>query len=521
MKTSRICMWIFVLVSLLSQIIPTTYAQYGDGNMFRGDPTHKGVATGTMADDFALLWKYDTDHPVTSSPVVWEGVVYIGVREYIQGFNTMTGELEFSYETNNEMSSTPTIWDGYLYALLEDGELVCIELEDDRQWTFQTGGYGETSSPTVYAGYVYFGSTTNKVYCLDVETGTLIWEFTTGDKVYSSPAVLGQHVYIGSTDGNVYCIDATNGVLVWEYATGGPVYSSPSVVLSSGRVYVGSRSDKLFCLDADTGDLVWQYSTLGDVDSSPSVSLGNVFVGGGSIVYCVRADDGVLIWSESVGLIGLSSPTVIDGKVFISANSGKVVSLDEDTGSKLWEDRTPYYDAVTGAAVGDGLIFVGSDDNYVYAFCDATKLDVFSMFYELAESARVDTDYLRSRIWDLQVEINALEAENLLLRADFEELANSIPEASSTPLVAMKRGRWGGISYSVFDKGEWGEWVVLPGRSRITPSGSVIDGILHITVVKYDYQYYYGSVDLGSGVFSGWNQMNLAYRWPKNRINLP
>jgi outer membrane protein assembly factor BamB len=519
MKTRRIWMWIFVIISLLSQIIPTSHALYENGNMFRGDPSHKGTATGTMADEFALLWKYDTDHPVTSSPVVWDGVMYIGVYEYIQGFNTMTGELEFSYETNNVMSSTPTIWDGYLYALLEDGELVCVELEDDTQWTFQTDSYGETSSPTVYAGYVYFGSTNNKIYCLDADMGTLIWEFTTGDKVYSSPAVLGQYVYIGSTDGNVYCIDATNGDLVWEYATGGPVYSSPSVVLSSGRVYVGSRSNKLFCLDTDTGNLIWQYTTIGDVDSSPSISERKVYVGGGSYVYCINADDGVLIWDESVSTVGLSSPTVIDGKVIISANR-KIFSLDKNTGSKLWEDSTAY-DPVTGAAVGDGLVFVGSDDNYVYAFCDVSKLDLFRMFYELAESARVNSDYLRSRIGDLQIEINALEAENLLLRADLNELADSIPVLSSTPVVALKRGRWGHISYSVFGKSEWGEWVALPGRSRITPSGSVIDGILHITVVKYDYQYHYGSVDLDSGEFSGWNQMNLAYRWPKNRINLP
>jgi outer membrane protein assembly factor BamB len=513
-------MWIFVIISLLSQIIPTSYALYENGNMFRGDPNHKGIAIGTMADEFALLWKYDSDQPVTSSPVVWDGVVYIGVDEYLQGFNTRTGDLEFSYESDREMSSSPTIWDGYLYALFDDGDLICFDLEDDRQWTFRTGGYyGEISSPTVYAGSVYFGSTNNKVYCLDAETGTLIWEFITGDKVYSSPAVWGQYVYIGSTDGNVYCIDATNGALVWEYTTGGPVYSSPSVDLVYRRVYVGSRSNKLFCLDTDTGDLIWQYTTTGDVDSSPSVSNRKVFVGGGSNVYCINADDGELIWVESVGTMGLSSPTVIDGKVFISANMN-VVSLDADTGTKIWEDRTAD-GTVTGAGVGDGMVFVGSDDNYVYAFCDASKLDLFRVFYELAESARVDSDYLRSRIWDLQVEINALEAENLLLRADFEELADSIPESSFTPLVAMKRGRWGGISYSFFDKGEWGEWVVLPGRSRITPSGSVIDGILHITVVKYDYQYYYGSVDLGSGVFSGWNQMNLAYRWPKNRINLP
>jgi outer membrane protein assembly factor BamB len=518
-------MWTFVIISLLSQIIPATYALYENGNMFRGDPSHKGTLTETIPDELALLWKYDTQNPVTSSPVVWDGVVYIGVDEYIRGFNTYTGEIEFSYDTNNRMLSAPAIVDGNLYALLENGKFVCIEIEDqDDLWYFYSYGYGSSSSPTVSSGYVYFGSANNNVYCFDATTGDQIWEFTTGDEVHSSPAVVGQYVYIGSNDGNVYCIDATTGVIVWEYATGGPVYSSPAVV--AGEVYVGSRSDKLFCLDAISGDLIWEYSTLGDVDSSPSVTGGKVYVGSGSHFYCVSASDGVLVWDEYIGPIGFSSPTVIQGSVFIGA-SGSVLALNRVTGSELWKGSEPWGD-VTSPAIGDNMVFAGSDDNFVYAYCDASKLDLYRLFNVLAESARSDADYLSSRISDLQVEINAqeveinaLEAENLLLRADFEELADSIPEASSTPLVALKRGRWGDISYSVFGKGEWGEWVVLPGRSRITPSGSVIDGILHITVVKYDYQYYYGSVDLGSGVFSGWNQMNLAYRWPKNRINLP
>lgn len=174
--------WILVfLVSLfLIQFYGATNSNVGansnsdDWPMFRHDPAHSGYSSSAAPMTNQTLWSFKTDAIVDSSPVVADGVVYIGSTD----FN--------------------------LYSLNATNGV--------KIWSFPTGSYPSylISSPAVAGGVVFIGSRDGSVYALNAATGDKIWSYQTGGDVDSSPAVAGGVVYVGSNDGNVYAFGVSH-----------------------------------------------------------------------------------------------------------------------------------------------------------------------------------------------------------------------------------------------------------------------------------------------------------------------
>jgi outer membrane protein assembly factor BamB len=173
----------------------------------------------------------------------------------------------------------------------------------------------------------------------------------------------------------------------------------------------------LFAVDATTGKEKWHFKTLGNPDfpegaiqSTPAVADGLVYFGSrDSFMYAVHASDGTLCWKFShKGSWVITPPTVADGLVYVGSSDGRFVqSLDAKTGEERghealsgnvfgavaisgrfavstdWDGGVIWRDAKTGKDRGmivlegrinsspvlhNGLLYVGCDDDYIYAF---------------------------------------------------------------------------------------------------------------------------------------------------------
>ena len=223
--------------------------------MFLCDPVHSGVhAADALGIKLAPRWRFRTNQLNRSTPVVMDGVVYVG--------------------SNN----------GRFYAL--------DAASGKPRWAFAAAG-PVNSSATVRAGVVYFADD-HAVYALDARTGAKRWRARFGPDVahpghdwdffQSSPTVAGGRLYVGSGDGNLYAFDAATGATAWTFATKGRVRSTPAV--AGGTVYVGSFDGNLYAISAESGTLRWHFKTkgnadfpIGEVQSSPSVDGTTVFFG--------------------------------------------------------------------------------------------------------------------------------------------------------------------------------------------------------------------------------------------------
>jgi outer membrane protein assembly factor BamB len=348
--------------------------------MFRHDVVHSGFSTSTDPVDGQVLWSYQTQYFISSSPAVSHGRVYVGSWDRnVYCFAMDTGALLWNYSTGDEVTSSPAVSDGKVYVCSQDSKLYCLDaVHGTLIWSFKTGYLAE-SSPTVTDGRVYFGSSDGCLYCLNAEDGTLLWAYQTGNVVLSSPAVVNSRVYFGISNGAFLCLDAITGGVVWSRPMQEGTISSPAV--DAGKVYFGSNDLNVYCLDASDGSLIWNYTALSEVHSSPAIAYGNLYVGTNlEGILCLNKDTGAFVWSRQVNTGMEASPAVADGKVYFGADpccgfSEIFYCLDAFGGAVLWTyDFNTLFHMKSSAAVAAGKVFVGSGDGRVFAFGDVEFL---------------------------------------------------------------------------------------------------------------------------------------------------
>ncbi|HET7041733.1 MAG TPA: PQQ-binding-like beta-propeller repeat protein [Gemmatimonadales bacterium] len=183
---------------------------------------------------------------------------------------------------------------------------------------------------------------------------TVVWKYKTAGRVISSPLVVGDAVYVGSTDGDLYALARSDGTLRWKFETEGPVNSSPAYV--NGIVIVASVDGKVFGVDATTGARRWSFATQGERRfTAPGIH--------GAIPRTERMPDPFDVF--------LSSPTVVDGVVYLGSGDQHVYALDAVTGALKWSFATG--DVIHASpAVVDGVVYIGSWDRNLYALDAAT-----------------------------------------------------------------------------------------------------------------------------------------------------
>jgi outer membrane protein assembly factor BamB len=338
--------------------------------MFHHDLTHSGYSTSVAPSTSNVVWKYQTEIIILSSPVVAEGNVYIGSNHTYYCLNALTGEKIWGCVTDGWAEGNPAVENGKIYLVSRNqygvNKIFCLDADTGQyQWNY-TDCYWPFN-PVVYNGMVYFGSLDGYVRCLNALDGTLIWSFSTNSVgVSNAPAISAGKVYFGAENGRMYCVNASNGVQVWNYTTNGKIMECASI--ADGKVYFGSCDYKIYCLNAENGQSVWNYTTNYYVDSTPAIAYGKIFIGSRDCnLYCLDAGTGQYVWTYAANDEVDSSPAVADGKVYVGSDDGRMYCLNAETGTKLWDYATGSF-IESSPAIANGRVYIGSYDTNVYCF---------------------------------------------------------------------------------------------------------------------------------------------------------
>ena len=306
-----------------------------DGKVYIGAGSM--IATGNLycLDEYdgGLIWAYQTDGWIMSSPAYSDGKIFFGsfYDGKVHCINAETGTFIWNYQTDNQIFSSPVIDENKVFVgswnfNSEIGKMLCLDSSNgDKIWIY-TPDKGVISSPAVYENKVYFGSMDGYVYCLYNSNGSLVWKNKIGNEIRSSPAIFNGNIYVGSDNGKIYCLDHTYGAKLWDFQTGGNIVSSPAIY--DGKLYIGSYDKKLYCLNASTGFYLWNYSNGQKYYGSPTVSDEKVYVGTGIIspptgmFNCIDAHNGDLIWSLSQDSGVYSSPAIANNKTYMNSKDG-------------------------------------------------------------------------------------------------------------------------------------------------------------------------------------------------------
>ena len=251
------------------------------------------------------------------------------------------------------------------------------------------------SSPTIAGNLLYIGSAGGTLYAIDVKTGDVKWKRDVGSAIMSTPAVANGRVFVTGYDGSLRALGAADGRPLWTFRSGKPIrlawgfesgetyISSPA--LAGSLVLFGSRDGNLYAVDATTGRERWRYAAGARLYSSPAVANGAVFVGGqDGVLHAVALSDGKLKWqfrTEGTTLHSAdfgfdrttiqSSPAVGQGIVYVGARDGFLYAVDAITGQLRWKMDHKVSWVNSSPAVYDGLVYAGSSDAHFTQAVDA------------------------------------------------------------------------------------------------------------------------------------------------------
>jgi outer membrane protein assembly factor BamB len=234
----------------------------------------------------------------------------------------------------------------------------------------------------------YVGDVEGVVTGLALDTGEERWTADVGTQVSGAVGVEGDRLYVVSlgsqTDpGSVVALDARTGEEIWrtteDAINGNPV--SATVITDAGIVLLEAGS--VVSLDPENGELDWRTQIVNPLRSPPFFFQGTAtpapVSADGSVyvvdvtgrVYSLDADTGAIRWDHALNDPSPVSPPVLtQDHVLITTDSGTLDAIDRDTGHLVWRVDASDRGFLRGLAdAGDVLVAVaGSNDASLIAF---------------------------------------------------------------------------------------------------------------------------------------------------------
>lgn len=292
------------------------------------------------------------------------------------------------------------------------------------QWSYFNGLLTSPSTsqqrdvyPIIAAnGNIYVGSATTYFSALN-SMGSLLWRTNLFNPIYSS-ASLSRNGTLYVVNDFLRALDPNTGNILWE-ANANVGYGSSPTVGPDGTIYVVSNSAIAPYVFAFTpqGSQKWQYKFVGSQEATPVVSPdgSSLYFGAtdGSIISLNIVGVPTLNWKYKAGLYISSTPAIgPDGTIFLGSADSYLYALSP-AGTLVWKfqaedriyatvaisatDNTIYFGAkntfyalsysgnllwshptfskvvvpqwYSSAAIDrDGVVYVGSEDSYLYAF---------------------------------------------------------------------------------------------------------------------------------------------------------
>ncbi|MBO9583649.1 MAG: PQQ-binding-like beta-propeller repeat protein [Flavobacterium sp.] len=366
-----------------------------------------------------LKWKFKTEGKIFSSPIVQNGIVYIGSEDgYFYAIDEKSGNLKWKFKTNGAVHSSASIYNDMVYFGSFDGYYYAINTKTGKQiWRFKTKGehwYSEIgmwgmkptdslmadlwdfylSTPVIYSdnklALAIFGSSDGTMYAVDAKNGSLKWKFETKAAIHSTPIIDQNTVYFGGWDGIFYALDAKTGKEKWKFSTEvktGFTGIQASAAVSYGIVYFGSRDPYLFALDTETGKLIWKYNAENSWILSSAVVKDNTVYVGTSDTYALLALDSKT-GKEKYRFKGngyiYSSPAIASNTIYFGDFSGNFFDLNllsdgKESHTISTENRNKYANTILNNNHLDFLFVAKQADLSIYA----ENKKIMDEFYKL------------------------------------------------------------------------------------------------------------------------------------------
>lgn len=205
-------------------------------------------------------------------------------------FKEINNQIEDSWSDSNSYINNPT-------PLKEFNQLIDIKINKVYDFGLKSN---KNFKNIILDPYFYSISTNGSIQALNIIENKLFWNYKHSNEIVAGLALNQESLFFVDNIGYLNAIDSKNGTLQWKVFVG-EVFSPP---LSYDRsVLVKSTNGKVFSINTLDGSYQWNYQL-------PASNL------------IIKS------WGELVGS---------DNKIFIGSENGKIICLDFQNGTLIWE----------------------------------------------------------------------------------------------------------------------------------------------------------------------------------------
>ena len=239
--------------------------------------------------------------------------------------------------------------------------------------------FGATSWPGITPDgetiYLAFGP---HVYAIQASNGQVRWQFPAepDNKIsfYSAPVLTADgQLVAGGYNKVLYSINPQTGrENGWSFEEAGNRYIGSPLATEDG-IFAPSTDGNLYALDFQGSQLWTPFHTEQAQWTQPSSDGEKLFLPAlDHNLYAINIQNGAEIWSRNLGAAIVGKPTLSsDGVVYIGTFSNKLMALDVDKGTLLWDFDTDGW-IWAGTALEGNTLYFGDDSGAIYAV-DASR----------------------------------------------------------------------------------------------------------------------------------------------------
>lgn len=361
-----------------------TSSAVSDWPMFQYDQYNTGHQDTTISSNNTVEreWSYSTEDAVAASPIIDNGVLYVGDRSgNIYALDASSGEAVWQSKIGSKIVRSGAVTSNAILFGNEDNQLRSVSKDTGNVlWTQDLGrtALGITAiNGTAYVGRSGYG----KMYAVDVTTGDINWEYEARGGIQSNiaaaPAVTENKVVFGSANSYIVALNRSDGSRIWTYDSGedGTLSSSsgnsriggaPSI--HNNTVYAANNLGSVMSISLSDGSENWKYNASAAVSTSPCIDGDNVYVGDNDgIVYALDTTSGDAQWTfDSNESIGRSSVVSTKYNVFFGNLGGEMHSLTSSNGTPNWNYQLG--GKISPLVISGNRIFATSSDQTITSF---------------------------------------------------------------------------------------------------------------------------------------------------------
>lgn len=204
-----------------------------------------------------------------SSPVIVDGLVFVGAGKELYALNATTGAIQWEYSAKDYVVSSATVSDGRVF-ISDESNLYAVNQQTGKLAWKAPATFSVYFSPIVAADSVFF-TNGQALIALNATTGARRWAADFSEQTLLPGAVQGSRLFVKTTT-SLHALDTMTGEQLWEYKH--PNFVSLPVVAGDQLFAIvgASGQTQLAAFDTATGREVWSQAVASLASAAPIIA---------------------------------------------------------------------------------------------------------------------------------------------------------------------------------------------------------------------------------------------------------